>query len=197
VADLPILIAAATRPHPAEKVNGDAWTLEQTGDVYRLTVVDGLGHGQLAHDAAARALEVLRARPELDPTAALKLCHDALRGTRGAAVSIVKVDLAAGKVVFAGVGNVEARVLRDGREERPIAFRGIVGVALPSVRAFEYPLEGVRLVLLHSDGVSSRLRTEALAAVEPDALTGAVEALLAEWGRPTDDATIVALRLGD
>src|SRR4051812_27934099 len=106
----PLTIAVATRTYPGETVSGDAWTVEWSGPVWRLALVDGLGHGPLAAEAAQAALACLRARPDLDPMAALAACHGALRGTRGAALSIATVDTARQRLTFVGVGNVEARV---------------------------------------------------------------------------------------
>jgi serine phosphatase RsbU (regulator of sigma subunit) len=188
VAPASITIAVASRPHPTETVNGDTWAIDWHDGACRIAVVDGLGHGPQAAAAALAAREALAAHPDLLPAAALMLLHTALRGTRGAAISIAHVDPASGSLTYAGVGNVEARLWQDGKAQRLLAYRGIVGSVLPTVRAFTSPLTAPWLLALHTDGVSARFELEATA---PAALQAAADDLLACWGRGTDDATIV------
>jgi serine phosphatase RsbU (regulator of sigma subunit) len=189
-----LTVAVASRAYPGEEVSGDAWTVESTGSTVRLAVFDGLGHGPVAAAAAAAGLATLRARPELDPLAALRACHAALRATRGAAVSIASVDLVERRLVFAGVGNVEARVWTGGRVQRPIAYRGIVGSIMPSSRAIELELEPPWALMMYSDGVSSRLDPGDLAAVAPADLQAHADSLIAAWGRASDDVTLLLAR---
>ena len=53
-------IATATRPHPHETLSGDLWTVQWAADgACRLAVIDGLGHGPAAHEAASAAVRAL------------------------------------------------------------------------------------------------------------------------------------------
>ena len=185
-----VTIGAAARPHPSEHVNGDAWVVHHEAGVWRIAVIDGLGHGPDAARAAQAAVAALDARPHADPAAAIYACHDALIGTRGAAMSVARIDLVAAQLTYAGIGNVEAHLWQGGARHRPISYRGIVGSVMRTVRSFEVPLEGPWLLALHSDGVSSRLEIPAPgdAWADPQALA---DALLARWARQTDDATVV------
>jgi anti-sigma regulatory factor (Ser/Thr protein kinase) len=80
---------------PGELVCGDSWA-EQYGppDVIRLMMADGLGHGEFAAEASARAMEIFERSPRIELTALLKQMHDGMRSTRGAAISIAEIDLA-------------------------------------------------------------------------------------------------------
>jgi serine phosphatase RsbU (regulator of sigma subunit) len=198
VATQPILIGVAERPHPAETVNGDAyavhWTGTGAGQVCRLAVIDGLGHGPEAAAASACAIRVLDAAPGLDPVEAIQRCHAAMQGTRGAAMSIAQLDPARGTLVYAGVGNVEAHLWQGGRHERLIAYRGIVGSAIRTIRPFTLPLGEGWLLLMHSDGISARADVEALGLPRPFAPAEVAQAVLAGYARAHDDAlALVAL----
>jgi serine phosphatase RsbU (regulator of sigma subunit) len=185
-----LTIAAAVRAHPDESVSGDAWRVDWNEDCCRIAVIDGLGHGVEAAAAAAAALTALAGHPDLTPPAALERCHQAMRGTRGAAVGIAAIDLAARRVSFAGVGNVEARVWQSDSEKRLSSARGIVGVLLPRLRSEDVELaEGWRLAL-HSDGVSARFNLHELISLERN-LQSVADAILSGWGRAADDATVV------
>jgi serine phosphatase RsbU (regulator of sigma subunit) len=195
VADWPVEVAAATRPYPGESANGDAWATAWPPGACRIAVVDGLGHGPAAAAAAAAATAALAAQPELGPVEALQLCHGALAKSRGAAIAIARIDPADQRLTYAGVGNVEARLWSGGEARRLIAYRGVIGVVLPrTIRAFEHPLDDDWLLLLHTDGVSSRFALDGPREAAARAPAELAAAVLAGWGRPTDDATVVVAR---
>jgi serine phosphatase RsbU (regulator of sigma subunit) len=189
--DQPVIIVAASRPYPGETANGDGWTVSWHNGICRIVVIDGLGHGLAAAAATQAAIDALAAQPHLLPEEALRASHAALHGTRGAVMSIAVIDPQAARLIYAGVGNVEARLWQSGSWQRLIAYRGIVGATLPTLHSFTFSLEPDWLLLLHTDGVSARFDGDKLPHdphQEPQAFADAV---LAEWGRPTDDATIV------
>jgi serine phosphatase RsbU (regulator of sigma subunit) len=192
-----LTVAAATRPHAGEAANGDGWQVDWAGDRCRVVIIDGLGHGPVAAAATQVASRVLTAHPELLPEQALRACHAALGGTRGAAMSVASIDVAAGHLTYAGVGNAEAYLLRNGRSERLVAYRGIVGGIFPRLRVFSYSLEPGWLLLLHTDGVRARFQVDALTEhlrADPQAMA---DSILQTWGRATDDATVVVVRAAE
>ncbi|HZR98282.1 MAG TPA: SpoIIE family protein phosphatase [Chloroflexota bacterium] len=186
-----ITVAGASRPYPGERANGDAWAVDWHAGACRIAVIDGVGHGSEAAAAARLAVDALAAQTHLLPPEALRLCHDALRGSRGATISIAHVAPAQGRLLYAGVGNVEARLRLGGSWHRLITYRGIVGVTLRTIRAFELALAPDWLLLLHTDGVSARLDPGALPADTRVAPAALAEAILQRWGRASDDATVV------
>jgi serine phosphatase RsbU (regulator of sigma subunit) len=187
-----LLTATATRPYPGESASGDAWQLTGENGRYRLALVDGLGHGPEAGFAAQRALATLAAQPALGPAESVQACHRALAGTRGAAISVVCLDLDAGNAQFAGIGNVEAQLWQPARMERLMPYRGIVGAVMRTVREFVYPLEGEWLLVMHSDGIRGRFDLPALPAFRQRNIQELATTILTDWGRPNDDATVVA-----
>lgn len=189
-----LLTAAAARPYPGETVSGDAWQLDGEHGRYRLTLVDGLGHGPEAAVAAQAALATLAAHPALGPTDSVRACHRALAGTRGAAISVVCLDLLAAELRFAGIGNVEVRLWQRGRVERLIAYRGIVGAVMRTIREFVYPLDADWVLVMHTDGIRGRFDLPALPAFQQRNMHELTAVILADWSRLQDDATVVAVQ---
>ena len=184
---------AASRPIPGEHANGDQWIVQPHANGLRVAVIDGLGHGPVAEAAAVAAVQALRTRPDLTPSEALLSCDLALRGTRGAAASVLWLEPT--RAVFAGVGNVDGRVVSGGTGDRRFSpDRGVLGRGIRAPRELEFPLAGNWVALLHSDGIRSRFDA---AALEDEAgLETLAELLLTTWARRTDDATIVVVRNG-
>jgi serine phosphatase RsbU (regulator of sigma subunit) len=190
----PVAVAGVTRPYPGEVANGDAWQARWHGAICRLAVIDGLGHGPSAASAAAAALAALAETSARGLETTLRVCHEALIGTRGAAISLADVDLTARQLTYVGVGNVEARLWLPTRTQRLITQRGIVGAILPTLRTFEAPLATGWHLVMHSDGVSARFELSGLdgsptsGEADPQRLA---EAILERWSRTTDDATVL------
>ena len=176
---------------PGETANGDGWRVDWSQGACRIAVIDGLGHGPQAAAAADCAQQTLKAHPQPGPEEALRLCHEALAGTRGAAISIALLDPAVRRLTYAGIGNVEARLVQEGHERRLIAYRGIVGKIMRTIHPFDYALSGPWLLILYTDGIRSRFDIEAT--LDPDArsLEAGANRILSQWARAGDDATVV------
>jgi hypothetical protein len=191
VATPTVAVAAATRPYPGEVANGDAWLATWTAAGCRIALIDGLGHGPEAAVAARTAIGALALAPDLAPAAALHRCHAVLPGTRGAVISIAQIASDGTQLVYAGIGNIEAQLWQAGQAHRPIAYRGIVGAVIPTIRSFTIPLEPDWVLLLHTDGIRARFAIAALAGFPERNLGRLADTVLADWARPTDDATVV------
>ena len=188
-----IAVVGASRPYPGELANGDTWTATWHEGYCRVALIDALGHGADAAAVAAVAIAALTEHPELDPVATLRLCHDALGRTRGAVVAVAQIDPHASTLTYVAIGNTEALLWQGGRIERPIGYRGVVGLTARTIRPFTFALQPDWLLVLHTDGVSGRFDLDGLSAEHPDPQALA-DALLARWARPTDDATVVVAR---
>ena len=195
VADSIAWVGAVSVPKPEEEVCGDSLAVLRSGTTISAMVVDGLGHGVLANAAAEEACRLFSAGLAPSPVAAVQKIHAGLRATRGAAVGVVTVDLAASRAVFCGIGNIAGLAAAGGNIRRFVSMNGIAGHTAGTLREFVYPCDGAGLVIvLHSDGVSTNWsldRYPGLAACHPS-LIAAV--LLRDWGRRRDDATVLVLK---
>jgi hypothetical protein len=175
-------------------ISGDlAVTVDALGG--RLIVaIDGLGHGPAAAEASATAARVLSARPE-DPLEDLfERCHAALSKTRGAVMTAARID-GAGGMEWAGVGNVEGRLLRAAAglraTESPVLFGGVLGHQSRRVRTSRVALERGDVLLLATDGVRADFSTGASLMGNAQVIA---ERVLRTSARGTDDALVVAAR---
>lgn len=188
-------VGAVQAVHPGEVVCGDAWGARETAEGLTVLVADGLGHGTGAADAAAEAVRSFSRSEAGRPEAILKRVHEDLKSTRGAAVAVAAVPADGAELVFSGAGNIGALVsYGDGVEKRLVSLGGTVGADPLRIQSFTYPWEPGALLVLHSDGLASRLSLRpypGLAERRP-ALAAAV--LFRDYGRHRDDASVVCLR---
>lgn len=138
-------------PYGGAEYSGDAWAWVRSGDRLTLMLADGLGHGPEAARASSAAVTALYRWAHLTPAESLRRLHDALKGTRGAAVALAQLDVRAGLLRFAGIGNVGARLRADGTWRPLLSRPGIVGVHRPAtLREEEADWAADRLLVLHT-----------------------------------------------
>jgi len=187
-------IGVVCLPVAAETICGDAWGIRREGKKIVVLVADGLGHGPLAALASEAAALTLVKYPLASAGESLQNAHQALQGSRGAAAGVACLDSDAGLAVFAGVGNIAACVLDDGRVHHLVSHNGIVGSNLRKVQEFASPWSSDMLLIMHSDGIRTRWDLSlypGLASLYP-ALIAAV--LYRDFGRGNDDTTVLAFR---
>jgi anti-sigma regulatory factor (Ser/Thr protein kinase) len=189
-------VAVLSRPIGGEEVCGDAGTWRADGDGFTVMLADGLGHGPLAAKAsqeAVRAFEAAALAGVAEPGDILAAIHRAVDGTRGAAVSVARVDAAAGRVRFAGVGNVAGWV-DDGERRRGMAtVPGIVGHKRPAIRSMEYPLPHGALVVLHTDGLTEKWSLADYPGIRRHEALVSAATLLRDAGIRHDDASVLVV----
>ncbi len=186
-------VGAVCQPKRGEIACGDAWAVIQQPDRCLLLVADGLGHGPDAATAARQAVQVFEANPNLPPARVLELIHLALRPTRGAAVAVAEIS--AGQVKFAGIGNIAGSVISPTKEVRHmVSHNGIAGHEARKFQEFSYLWTYGASLVLHSDGLNTRFRTEAYPGMtvrHPSLMAGI---LFRDFDRKTDDATVVVVK---
>ena len=190
----PFAIGGVSVPMRGEELCGDAWARREHEGRTILLVVDGLGHGVPAHDAARAAIEVFGSTSEESPHALMELLHGALRPTRGAAAAVVRLDPVLSRATFCGVGNIEASIVHAGGVHHLVSHFGTLGHQVRKIRAFEYAFPHDATLVLHSDGVSRRWDFSdypGLLERHPALVAGV---LYRDHQRERDDATVVVVR---
>lgn len=196
----PLVIETAAMTKEGEDITGDCACIGHTDAGVLVGVVDGLGHGADAGEAAHRASIVVEdAASGMRVTEALQRCHAALRGTRGAVIALAAFPVQAATMEWLAVGNIEGVLLRGwsglpGREmivQRP----GIVGHHMPPLRSATLPVRVGDTLVFATDGVRREV-AQAVSRRGPARLEGGAAELLEEFATGTDDALLLTARYG-
>jgi anti-sigma regulatory factor (Ser/Thr protein kinase) len=148
-------VGVCGRPFPGERLSGDDAAFVRERDVLAFCVVDGLGHGEPARQASARAARLLLERPGAAPDALLRACDPVLARTRGAVMTAGRLD--GGGVALAGVGNVSARAFGASSGWRFGGSSFFLGSGHPVLRiqVERHPLAALDVMTLFTDGIRS------------------------------------------
>jgi len=177
-----------------EDGSGDLAVLAPTSSGELACLIDGLGHGDAAADAAAAAAEVIRHHAEAPPQELLDRCHEALKETRGVVMTLAWFDVGTSELVWTGVGKVDARLWHPsegGRHDVALVFGGVVGYQVPRVRPSKLSLAPGDLLVMVTDGIDPGFA----AALDGGGPAQAVaERVFAAHGKGTDDALVLVVR---
>ena len=185
-------------PYPGQQRSGDAFLVQGTKTGVLVAVVDGLGHGDEAAEVAELAVASLRETAGRSLVACLTSCHEALRGSRGAAITLASLDPDRRRMTWVAVGNVEAAVVVLGADGGGPARRwsvtlrgGVVGDRLPPLRESTVPLAAGDTLVAATDGIGSAFLDDVDVSPPPLALT---RRLHRGHARSDDDALVLVAR---
>jgi negative regulator of sigma-B (phosphoserine phosphatase) len=186
----------AARALPGESRSGDRHLVEPFSDGVLVAVVDGLGHGDEAADAAEAATDILIRYAQESPVSLVRRCHESLWGTRGVAMSVAAFARSSHTMSWLGVGNVEGSLFRDCPGSRPardslIQRGGVVGFRLPPLQPSVVTVGQGDLLVLATDGIAA-YSLDGLRMTEPPERIASD--ILARFARDTDDALVLVAR---
>jgi anti-sigma regulatory factor (Ser/Thr protein kinase) len=187
---------AVNIPIKGESVCGDSFLALPGKSRSLYMMVDGLGHGVLAAEAAEEAVQTVRSHAAESATEIINRSHDALKMTRGAAMTVVIVDHERQILTCSGVGNISSAIVGGTATRSMVSQNGTLGAVLPRVQEFTYPIDSRSLLLMHSDGLTTRCSLSSypgLQARHPQLIAGL---LYRDFSRQRDDASVMLASLG-
>jgi anti-sigma regulatory factor (Ser/Thr protein kinase) len=184
-------------PVKTETLCGDGYLLLPGVSRSLYMVVDGLGHGSGANEAAEEAMATVRRCNEENAAAIVLQTHDALKKTRGAAMSLAVIDHERSLCTYAGVGNVSGMLVTGPVSRSLVSQNGTLGAVLPrTVQEYSYPIEHNTLMVMCSDGLNTRAELTGYPGIQhrhPMLMAGL---LYRDFTRRRDDVTVLVAPLG-
>lgn len=191
-------IGAIAVPFADEEVCGDSWLAEEIPSGMTLFLADGLGHGAKAAEASLAALDMAREAKTLSPAEILRRVQGGTVHTRGSVGFLSQIDACQGEVMYAGLGNIDARIVSaTGTQRHLVSQQGTLGSRIhmsKGVREASAEWSPGDSLCLASDGIDARWHPEDLPGLfshHPSLICGV---LWREFSRGSDDASIVVCK---
>jgi anti-sigma regulatory factor (Ser/Thr protein kinase) len=180
--------------YPGERQCGDAWGVANSGNRSVLFSVDGLGHGPSAAEAARCAVTLFQVNVARAPADILDRVHRGLRSTRGAAAAVSEIDLDKRTIRHAGIGNIAGWVMSETSIRAMVSHNGILGHQVHRIQEFDYPLPPDGIVVLHSDGLSSKWKPDPYPGLFRRDTAVIAGVIYRDTARGRDDSSILVYR---
>lgn len=184
-------------PHSSARRAGSARSLPVRaatagpGPAVMVMLCDGLGHGPMAALAGQAAARAFRTGTTRLPEQAMQDIHQALRGTRGAAVAVARIEPLNGRLLFCGIGNITASLVTATTRSNLLSHPGIVGHQTHRPRTYEHALPEHGVLVMHSDGLTERWTPADLIGLLAHRATVLATGLMRQAGTRRDDASVV------
>jgi negative regulator of sigma-B (phosphoserine phosphatase) len=187
----------AKHAHVGEGESGDLHMVCCNQNGVLIAVIDGIGHGEEAAEVARTAATVLRSSADEPVISLVELCHEKLKGTRGAVLSLAFISHEQKMMTWLGVGNVQGVLVRadtkKGNLQESLLLRaGVVGSKLPSLQASVLPVSQGDTVVFATDGIQSDFSTSLSARENPQRVA---DRILSKYRNRNDDALVLVARL--
>jgi anti-sigma regulatory factor (Ser/Thr protein kinase) len=184
-------LGAVSVAMPGEIECGDAWDIVTDANGTAVMVVDGLGHGTFAAEAARTCISAFQGAPDEAPRNILQRAHRSMSKTRGGGAAVARFSN--GSLAYAGVGNIAGYLVSPEKSQGLVSHNGTLGLNHRPAQQLEYSVTPGALLIMHSDGLSARwdLRQHPGLLRAHPALIAA--ALYRDHGRNSDDATVVVI----
>ena len=193
----PLEFGFRTRKHPAMDQNGDAFIHKVWGNRALTGVIDGVGHGKLAHKASIKAREYIETHYDMPLESILIGTNRGCRGTRGAVAGLARLhwNEESVKLTFSGVGNIECSIVSPSGKESLVSKRGLLGKTFPTPKTITRNwTKGNKTIFIHSDGIKSHWSLEDFDGLVDGSAPEMANRLLTALARPNDDATIAVIK---
>lgn len=199
--DQTFTVAAISVPKTGEKLCGDGYYIEYEPEqqLFRLLVVDGLGHGPEAFMASQAAIEEYIKARQQDQSKVLKQIHESIKKTRGAVGISLRYNFEDNTLSYCGVGNISGRMLGPPEGAKALmSYNGIVGHTMSS-RVHDQLIgwEKGKLLILHSDGITSRWDLSKYQQIQKHDPALIAACLYRDFNRGTDDVTVIVSKHPD
>jgi negative regulator of sigma-B (phosphoserine phosphatase) len=182
---------------PGQSESGDRHLVCCSQNGILFAVIDGIGHGEEAANAAKAAIAVLESHVDEPIISLVERCHEKLRLTRGVVLSLAFVDTLHGMLTWLGVGNVQGVLMRVGArkgtmQELLLLRAGVAGSQLPPLQAAVLPVVRGDTLIFATDGVRGEFVEGLLGLENPQR---AADRILELYQRGNDDALVLVARL--
>jgi anti-sigma regulatory factor (Ser/Thr protein kinase) len=190
----PVEVGVVSIPIKGEDICGDGWGAKKNAESMLLMVVDGLGHGILAAEAAQEAQRIFSQSRTHSPSPILQDAHDVLKKTRGAAMAVASVNCEKQTISYAGVGNIGGSIVTPEGSRGMASHNGTVGHHLQRVQEFTFPWNDSSILVMHSDGLRSGWNLNSYPGIwskHPGLIAGI---LYRDFYRERDDVTVLVAK---
>ena len=184
-----------SRPHP-ETESGDRHVVELLENHALAAAVDGVGHGSEAAAAANAAISVLKRHADEELVTLLQRCHEELKGTRGAVMSLASFHGGVDRMSWLGIGNIQGILVRKPSGIQPgnetICLRGgIVGCRLPKLQVGVVDVLPGDTLVFATDGIKANFADRIVVDREPQEIADHIRS---QYQKGTDDALVLVVR---
>lgn len=186
-------VGVSIRPFRLGRFSGDQAGVWLDRGTTMVCMVDGLGHGEEAEYASRKAVRFVEKNRSMDLINLMRDCNEELRGSRGVAMAVARIDIESGVMEFIGVGNTRCVIV--GQQFLYLgSATGVVGSGSPSPLVEQHTLGQGDVIMFWTDGLPETLNMIATRVRRTANAQAFADQLIDQFAIEDDDAGVVVVR---
>ena len=182
-------------PKPNEHVSGDGAHFDINSKRLRIFLGDGLGHGPEAHLAVQTAIKEMAVFSGDGPADILRYLHPLVKKTRGLVGTVATYNFAERLWRICGIGNIATRTY-TGASKNFLSYNGVIGMNMPNtLNEQQVKHERGQTIIMCSDGIKTRWELQKYVGIFRYDLSILAAAIYKDFGRKTDDMSVLVCRI--
>lgn len=188
-------IIKETRAKSANIYNGDAINYIESDKKISLIIVDGLGHGIYASQAANLAISAHSENYERSLPDIVNIIHEKLIGSVGCQLMLMEIDKVNKIAHYLGVGNIRGFTIKSQNFSLLLTKDGTVGRKIPTLKVESIDLFQPTIIILHSDGISRSWSWDAKKInIMQYGLNNIISEIMSSYRKLNDDASVIGVK---
>ena len=178
-----------------ELVCGDSASTHEDDTRGLCLIIDGLGHGAFAQQAAITGTRLFEQYHEHEPIETMNFIHKGMAATRGGCGSLAAMSWNSHTLKYCGIGNIAVVLASPGVRRSLVSMNGTLGQNPLKMKEFNYPWAENDLLVMHSDGMTANWNFDTYPGLmerRPALIAGV---LYRDFCRRRDDFSIIVARL--
>jgi anti-sigma regulatory factor (Ser/Thr protein kinase)/serine/threonine protein phosphatase PrpC len=184
-----ISISVLSRPYKGLAVNGDSYYFKSFQEREIIAVIDGLGHGTQAYEAANCAVKTIDGNTHKSIEEIIRTMNKDLKKTRGAVVALFIIDKFKKEFEMLSIGNIDSRYMSENSTERLFSNNGFIGAYNGNCKTIRRAYKKGDMLVICTDGISPRWETEKYTNGFTNNPAALCNIIFKEYSRENDDAT--------
>lgn len=185
-------IGGYTRPIAGESKNGDAILIHSDDDLILFAIIDGIGHGEIAHNISQKIKHFLLENLHADISKLIQDTHKYMVGSEGAALGIGVIYNR--NFYFGSLGNISCKIIND-TSLVMVSTDGLLGVRGRTTKVTDKRLENGDVIMMYSDGVDSTFSNGEFKNYHLFSSDILAKKIIQQWGSMFDDASMIAAKI--
>lgn len=184
-------------PKPGEQHCGDGFFCSVTAQHIRLFLGDGLGHGEAASQAVAKAIETFSTCEEQTASGIIRQIHEDVRKTRGLVGTAAIYSFNDKTWHICGVGNIMTRSIAGIDTRNFMPYNGIIGHNIPRTMQDTAVLNTGQTLVMCSDGIKTKWDHNKYPTLFKYDLSILAAVLFKDFARFTDDMSVAVIKINN
>jgi len=173
---------------------GDVGYINKKSNCWIFALIDGLGHGPLAREAALIAKQYIITHETEQLDNMILGIHEKTKNSRGSVIAICRINLVEGKISYTGIGNISVKRVTN-KTTTYVPKDGVIGYIISRPVVHEDTIYNGDVIIMNSDGIKGYFEKEVCEKWKRKTAQNIAQEIINEYNTNQDDASCIVIKV--